>query len=235
MKKCALVVAAAIIFSVTGAVYAADGITILIHGKKVSSDEVKIENGTTLVPLRVIAENLDQDVTWDSKSKTVTIEQKEKQQFVERLVIQKDKYIYLQEKPEDSGKGNQPLIDNLQSLYAEAYRGFFESSTSEPEVKTEKELSFIKESLTTKEGSTETSFNYVRLVQKPYIRQTGQNAPSHKDLLFYIDEKNSKDLYLAVQNPEKLSEWTIYQLKDYGSWFKKEIEIYLWSTWGFKY
>lgn len=234
-KRCALLVIAAIIFGLTGAVYAADRITIVVHGKKVSSDEVKIENGTTFVPLRVIAESLDQNVTWDSKTKTVTIEEKEKQQFVERLVIQKNWDIFVEEKPGDSDGANQALIHNLQTIYAKAYRGFFETSTGEPEMKTEEDFSFIKESLATKEGSTDTNFNYVRLIQKPYIPQTGENAPPRKDLIFFIDVTNPKDLYLAVQHPEKLKEWKVYLIEDYGNWLQKELDTYLWSTHGFVY
>jgi len=233
-KKWIAIATAMFIFTVVNVAYAADEITILVHGKKISSGAAKIENGTTLVPLRVIAENLDQNVQWDPKTKIVTIEQKEKQSDIERLVIQKKKDIFVMDGPEDleENKASEALINNLQTLYNEAYRGFLSVDMAEPEIRTEDAMSFIKDSLTTKEGSVETSYNFVRLVQKPYIRQTGENAPSRKDIIFYIDSKNSKDLYMAVQNPEKLKEWGIYRLDDYGSWFLKEIDVYLWPSRG---
>ncbi|WP_276358433.1 hypothetical protein [Cohnella caldifontis] len=87
----------------------------------------------------------------------------------------------------------------------------------EKQSQVESELAFMKASQTTKEGSVETSFTYIRLVQKPYIPQTGQSAPAS----------------MAVQNPEKLMEWKVYQLNDYVSWFQKEIDLYLWETRGF--
>lgn len=92
-----------IAFSCRPSAYAASGLTILIHGKKETSDiSARIENGTILVPLRVIAENLDQNVQWDPKTNTVTIEEKVKQSGIERMIVQRDKDIFITYNPESS-------------------------------------------------------------------------------------------------------------------------------------
>jgi hypothetical protein len=214
------------LFLAANVAYATDGITILIHGKQIDSKEpVKLENGTTFVPLRVIAENLNQDVQWDSKTKTITVEQKEKPSSIERMVVQRDKDIFVSDNPENSEhykEANQAFIYNLQTLYNETYRGLLSTDLdADTEIKTDKDLSFIQNSLASVEGSVESSFSYVRLVQTSYVR------PSRKDILFYIDSKNPNDLYMAVQNPEKITEWKTYLVKDYGSWLEREIDIYL--------
>ena len=49
-------------------------VKININGKEIyTSQSPVIENGRTLVPLRVIGENLDCSVDWDSNTKTVTL------------------------------------------------------------------------------------------------------------------------------------------------------------------
>lgn len=213
-----------------------DEITILIHGNKVNADAAKLENGTMLVPLRVVAENLNQDVQWNPNTRTVTIEPKEKPSEVERLVIQKNNDIFITEHPEslEANQANQALIFNLKTLYHEGYRGLLHSDAAEPVITTEDKMSVIQNSRSTQEGSVETSFHYVRLVQKPYMPQTSENAPARKDLLFYIDPQKPNDLYMAVQNPEKPKEWAVYCLEDYGKWFLKEIDAYLWPTRGIR-
>ncbi|MED4766224.1 copper amine oxidase N-terminal domain-containing protein, partial [Brevibacillus laterosporus] len=61
MKKKWLLVGIVLILSlVVYVTYATSGLTILIYGKKMTSDiSAKLENGTILVPLCVIAENLN--------------------------------------------------------------------------------------------------------------------------------------------------------------------------------
>ncbi len=52
----------------------ADDVKININGKEIyTSQSPVIENGRTLVPLRVIGEDLDCSVDWDSNTKTVTL------------------------------------------------------------------------------------------------------------------------------------------------------------------
>ena len=53
---------------------AATAVRITLDGRTVISDQSPIiENGRTLVPIRVIAESLGADVDWDQNSKTVTL------------------------------------------------------------------------------------------------------------------------------------------------------------------
>jgi len=57
-----------------GTAFAASPIKIVIDGKEVVSDVAPVvENGVTLVPLRVISESLGADVVWTSSTRTVTI------------------------------------------------------------------------------------------------------------------------------------------------------------------
>lgn len=217
--------------------YAAEGVSIWIHGKKVSSNEpVKIENGTTLVPLRVIAESLNQNVQWDPITKTVSIDEKKKSLKTERMVVQREKDIFVTENPENAEIGqdaNRAFIYNLTTLYNKAYRGLLSSNLdADTEVKTADQLSFIKESEATREGSALSSFTYVRLVRPSYVPETGENAPASKDILFYIDSKKPEDLQIAVQNPKKLQEWRVYKVSDYGKWLQKEIDIYVYGSRG---
>lgn len=237
MKKMGLSIAAALlILGAVNVAYAADVVTILIHGKKISSEAVKIENGTTLVPLRVIAEGLNQNVNWDQKTKTVTIDEKEQSPLITGIVVQRDKDIFVTEFPESSITGqeaNRAIIYNLTTLYNEVYRGFLTADVeSDIRVKTEDELDFIKYSEATQEGSVSFSYTYVRLNKPSYEPQVGENAPSSKDILFYIDDKKPEDLFLAVQNPKKLKEWKVYKVKGYGSWLQKEIDIYVYGSRG---
>lgn len=229
--------AAATLFATAGAAYATGGIAILVDGTKVDAGSVKIENGTTLVPLRVIAEALNRDVQWDPNTQTVTIRPKENPSAIERLVIQRDRDIFVTDHPEspDGDPADQALISNLQTLYNEAYRGFLSADGEEPETMTEKELSFLPNSLATAEGSVATGYTFVRLVQPSYVPQTGENAPPSKDLLFYPDLRNPEDLDLGVQNPAKPEEWKVYRLPDYGGWFEKELALYLRDTRGLVY
>ncbi|MBE9914230.1 copper amine oxidase N-terminal domain-containing protein [Paenibacillus donghaensis] len=217
--------------------YAAEGVSIWIHGKKVSSNEpVKIENGTTLVPLRVIAESLNQNVQWDPITKTVSIDEKKKSLKTERMVVQREKDIFVAENPENAEIGqdaNRAFIYNLTTLYNKAYRGLLSSNLdADTEVKTADQLSFIKESEATREGSALSSSTYVRLVRPSYVPETGENAPASKDILFYIDSKKPEDLHIAVQNPKKLQEWRVYKVSDYGKWLQKEIDIYVYGSRG---
>ncbi len=62
------------IVNITPDAYAQDPIKLVIDGKKIETDpEIYIKNDRTLVPLRVIAEELDAVVTWDNSTRTVHI------------------------------------------------------------------------------------------------------------------------------------------------------------------
>ncbi len=62
------------IVNITPDAYAQDPIKLVIDGRKIETDpEIYIKNDRTLVPLRVIAEELDAVVTWDNSTRTVHI------------------------------------------------------------------------------------------------------------------------------------------------------------------
>lgn len=46
---------------------------MMINGNLISNANIIIKNGTTLVPLRIISEQLKADVAWNAKTKTITI------------------------------------------------------------------------------------------------------------------------------------------------------------------
>ena len=70
-----LFLALVMVFSLTaGTVSAADPIKIVIDGKEVKSDVAPVvENGRTLVPLRVVSETLGADVEWAQATRKATI------------------------------------------------------------------------------------------------------------------------------------------------------------------
>jgi len=74
-KATGLILAMILIFGLlAGTANAADPIRIVIDGKEVKSDVAPVvENGRTLVPLRVISETLGADVEWTASTRTVTI------------------------------------------------------------------------------------------------------------------------------------------------------------------
>lgn len=70
-----LVFAFVLLFSISEKTFAeGENVKLFINGEYVETDvEPFIENGRTLVPIRVISENLGYDVAWDGDLKTVTI------------------------------------------------------------------------------------------------------------------------------------------------------------------
>ena len=46
---------------------------MMINGDLISNANIIIKNGTTLVPLRIISEQLKADVAWNARTKTITI------------------------------------------------------------------------------------------------------------------------------------------------------------------
>lgn len=73
-KLLAFVLVALIVATIIPTASAASAIKLVIDNKTVSSSvSPYVENGTTLVPLRVISENLGADVSWNSTKKQATI------------------------------------------------------------------------------------------------------------------------------------------------------------------
>ena len=76
MKKIiSLVIVFVMLFSLAGVTVAqAAEVTVFVDGKQLAFDQPPvIENGRTLVPVRLIAEKLGADVTWDDATRTATI------------------------------------------------------------------------------------------------------------------------------------------------------------------
>ena len=68
-----LVIAFVLAVTFTFAVFADDGITVVLDGEKVSFDvPPQIIDGRTMVPIRAIFEALGAEVEWNDKTKTVT-------------------------------------------------------------------------------------------------------------------------------------------------------------------
>lgn len=68
---------AALIISAASLAYAAQPIKILVNGVDIVSDpQPQVIGGTTFVPLRVIADALEADVSYDSKNRTAIINTK---------------------------------------------------------------------------------------------------------------------------------------------------------------
>ncbi|HWP97579.1 MAG TPA: copper amine oxidase N-terminal domain-containing protein [Syntrophomonadaceae bacterium] len=74
-RKIAIITMSALLIAlVSGIVYAAQPISIMINGKVIESDTpAQIINDRTMVPIRVIAEGLGADVSWDAASSCVKI------------------------------------------------------------------------------------------------------------------------------------------------------------------
>ncbi len=74
-KLTAFITAALIIASLVPSASAASAIKLVIDNKTITSTVAPyVENGTTLVPLRVISETLGADVSWNSTKKQATIQ-----------------------------------------------------------------------------------------------------------------------------------------------------------------
>ncbi|MDD2553215.1 MAG: NPCBM/NEW2 domain-containing protein [Desulfotomaculaceae bacterium] len=65
---------AALVLGIAVGAYADNGIRIFVNGQQVTSDvQPFIQDGRTMVPLRVISEALGAEVAWDQDTQTVTI------------------------------------------------------------------------------------------------------------------------------------------------------------------
>lgn len=136
---------------------------------------------------------------------------------VEKLVVQREHDIFSFTKPSDS----MGIVVSARDLYTLAYR----KSGEDLGVKNKSELHFLQEGQ--EEGTSENAFTYIRLVQTPFIPNEGVNEFPRKDIVIYFDPKYPNDALVGVQNPNKLEEWQIYKVPDYGNWLKKEIDLYI--------
>jgi len=74
-NKIKTIVAAATLLAVTATPVFAQGITLKLNGNTLQPAVAPvIENGSTLVPLRIISENMGASVTWNGEERSVTIE-----------------------------------------------------------------------------------------------------------------------------------------------------------------
>jgi len=78
-KLIALTVMLLLSVSIISTAFAASPIKLIIGGKEIAADVLpQIVNDRVLVPIRVISENLGAKVEWNEKTRTVTVEPKEK-------------------------------------------------------------------------------------------------------------------------------------------------------------
>ncbi|CAG5091951.1 Putative uncharacterized protein [Thermobacillus xylanilyticus] len=125
------------------------------------------------------------------------------------------------------------LTKHLQSLYWLVIRGYAMAPGDKAEVVHEDEWPFLSTSESAEEdGIAADSRTWARLVQNPVLPEPGVNEPRHKDLLFYPDPESPDVLWIAVQHPERLSEWTAYPASGYGEWFRRELDLYIRLTRG---
>jgi len=228
-KKWISLATAIVIFGAVPIASAANQLTIIIHGKTVSTNEtVKLVDGQALVPVRTIAEYLGQDVHWDPVSNTVTVKEKAAKGPIEMLV-QRGSDSFDTKVFENAEKA---LIHNLTSLYNGAYRGLLTDQDSEASIVTSDKLDFLGPGEKGKKDQLSEHHVHIRLIQPSYIPQIGENAPAVKDILFFVDEREPDDLLIGAQNPLNLDEWKLFKAKDYGKWFQKEIDLYIRSTSG---
>lgn len=127
------------------------------------------------------------------------------------------------------------LYNDMEALMWLVPRGALnEISTVEPEQK-ELENAYISESSETfREYSSQTEeewyFDFegeqtwIRLNYQPYTPPEGVNTISHEDILFYVDGEN---LYFAVQDVNDAELWKVTEIRDYGSWLQREIQMFI--------
>ena len=79
MKKIpGLIIVCVIVLMVTVSAFAASAIKIVINGKDANSSvPPTMENGSVMVPLRFVSEQLGLDVKWDGQTKTAKINNKQ--------------------------------------------------------------------------------------------------------------------------------------------------------------
>lgn len=78
-KRLYLLIAAVLVFALSAGAYAyaSDPVKLVVNGQEIKPDvPPQIINGRTVVPVRWIAEALGAEVTWDDKTRTVSINRK---------------------------------------------------------------------------------------------------------------------------------------------------------------
>lgn len=133
----------------------------------------------------------------------------------EKLVVQRGHDRFVFEKPSRC----MGILVNARDLYRFAYR------RDGVELSSEQELPFLQEKL--EEGTSQYDNTYIRIVQQPFIPESGVNEFPRKDIVIYLDPQNPNDAFVGVQNPHHPDTWKIYQVKDYGGWVKKEIDLHV--------
>ncbi|WP_188066897.1 hypothetical protein [Brevibacillus brevis] len=143
---------------------------------------------------------------------------------VSKIIIQRGKEIFV--------SGVSPicdgLLENSMDLYTVAYRRDGKLIGT----KDEKELPFLQESQpylqgSLDEGESTQDHTYIRLVREPFIPEVGVNEFPRKDIVLFLEPTTPNAAFVGVQNPQKLKEWKIYQVEDYGVWLKKQIDLEL--------
>jgi hypothetical protein len=155
-----------------------------------------------------------------SEGTTAQSESKVQESKIEKLVIQRGKDIFTFDYP----KKDLAIISDAQDLYTRAYKGHLEAE--ELGIKTAKDFGFIQDSL----GMAMTSKNeytYLRIIQPVFIPEVGMNVIPRKDIILYNDPAFPNDAFVAIQNPEKLDEWSVVKMPEFGIWLKKEIDLFL--------
>lgn len=140
------------------------------------------------------------------------------QGFVEKLIIQRGHDVFITENPQP----HLGILIRAKDLYTFAYR----REGEEVGVKTRQDIGAISESEKV-EPTSEQDYTYVRVVQPSYLPEPGENAFPHKDIILFLDALHPDDAFVGIQNPEKPDEWRILQVREYGNWLKKEIDLHL--------
>ena len=77
-----------IVFGIFSPVHASENIKIRVNNQFISSDVAPfIQNGRTMVPIRVISENLGYDVDWDQESQSIFISSEDSDGFALSVVM----------------------------------------------------------------------------------------------------------------------------------------------------
>ena len=77
-----------VLFGIFSPVQASENIKIRVNNQFISSDVAPfIQNGRTMVPIRVVSENLGYDVDWDQESQSIIISSEDKDGFALSVVM----------------------------------------------------------------------------------------------------------------------------------------------------
>jgi len=165
-----------------------------------------------------------------SENQIVQPEEPGKSQEIRKMIIQRGKEIFMF----DRLLAHEGTLFNTMDLYTIAYR----RDGKLLGVINERESGLLFESQNhvdgnQDEGTGSKDYTYIRLVREPFVPEEGVNEFPRKDIVFYLDPQYPEDAFVSVQDPHKLDEWKIYQVKDYGVWLKKQIDLELQLSKGF--